>query len=137
MRGLGPACPIGSYVHATLRAALEDAVREDLVPRNVAKLVRLSTPPRAETRILTVDEGKVLLSSTREDRLHAALVLLLVLGLRRSEALGLRWSDIDFDAGVLRVRQGLHWSEGRLQFCRPRRGVPDGRFRSRAWAWRR
>lgn len=107
------------YVHATLRAALEDAIREDLVARNVAKLVRLSTPPRAETRILTVDEGKILLSSTRDDRLHAALVLLLVLGLRRSEALGLRWSDVDFDTGVLHVRQGLHWSEGRLQFLPP------------------
>ncbi len=117
------------YVHATLRAALQDAVREDLVPRNVAKLVRLSSPPRAETGILTADEAKVLLSSTRDDRLHAALVVLLVLGLRRSEALGLRWSDIDFDAGVLHVRQGLHWSEGRLQFLPPktrrsRRTVP-------------
>lgn len=57
-------------------------MREDLVARNVAKLVRLATPPRAETRILTVDEGRTLLTSTREDRLHAALVLLLVLGLR-------------------------------------------------------
>ncbi len=132
------------YVHATLRVALEDAVRDDLVPRNVAKLVRLSTPPRAETRVLTVDEARLLLSQTRTDRLHAALVVLLVLGLRRSEALGLRWSDIDFDASVLHVRQGLHWSEGRLQFLPPktrrsRRTVPMpsvclealGRHRSR------
>lgn len=121
------------YVHATLRVALEDAVREDLVPRNVAKLVRLSTPPRAETRILTVDEARLLLSRTRADRLHAALVLLLVLGLRRSEALGLRWSDIDFESGVLHVRQGLHWSEGKLQFLPPktqrsRRTVPMPRL---------
>ena len=87
------------YVHATLRVALEDAVREDLLPRNVAKLVRLSSPTRKEMRILTVDEGRLLLRQTREDRLFAALVLLVVLGLRRSEALGLRWSDVDLDAG--------------------------------------
>lgn len=117
------------YVHATLRAALEDAVREDLLPRNVARLVRQSTPARAETRILTVDEGRQLLRATQDDRLFGALVLLLVLGLRRSEALGLRWSDVDLGVGVLHVRQGLHWSEGRLQFFPPktrrsRRTVP-------------
>ena len=57
------------YVHATLRVALEDAVREDLIPRNVAKLVRLSTPPRKETRILSADEGRHLLKTTKDDRL--------------------------------------------------------------------
>ena len=93
------------YVHATLRAALEDVVREDVVARNVARLVRLSTPPRAGTRILTVHEPRAVLLATREDRLFAALVLLLLLGLRRSEALGLRWADVDFDAGVLHIRQ--------------------------------
>jgi integrase len=117
------------YVHATLRAALEDAIREDLLARNVARLVRLPMPAPAEPRILTVDEARQLMKSTRDDRLFAALVLLVVLGLRRSEALGLRWVDVDLDAGVLQVRQGLHWSEGRLQFLPPktrrsRRTVP-------------
>src|SRR3954452_20006380 len=117
------------YVHATLRVALEDAVREDLVPRNVAKLVRLSTPPRKETRILSADEGRHLLKTTKDDRLAAALVLLLLLGLRRSEVLGLRWEDVDLDRGVVHVRQRLHWLEGRLQLLPPktrrsRRTVP-------------
>jgi integrase len=117
------------YVHATLRAALEDAVREDLVPRNVAKLVRLSTPEREDTRVLSATEGRRLLRTNRDDRLAAALVLLLVLGLRRSEVLGLRWQDVDLDNGRLSVRQGLHWLDGRLQFLPPktrrsRRTVP-------------
>jgi integrase len=117
------------YVHATLRAALEDAVREDLVPRNVAKLVRLSVPERAETRVLSAEEGRLLLKANSDDRLLAALVLLLLLGLRRSEVLGLRWEDVDLCAGVLRVRQGLHRLDGRLQLLEPktrrsRRSVP-------------
>jgi integrase len=53
------------YVHATLRVALEDAMREDLVPRNVAKLVRFSTPERAETKVLSADEGRTLLRPPR------------------------------------------------------------------------
>ena len=116
-------------MHATLRVALEDAVREDLLPRTVAKLVRLSSPTRQEMPILTAEEGRLLLRETREDRLFTALVLLVVLGLRRSEALGLRWSDVDLDAGVLHVRQGLHWSQDGLMFLPPksrrsRRTVP-------------
>src|SRR5215218_4731151 len=108
------------YVHATLRAALEDAVREDLLPRNVARLLRLPMPAPAEPRILTFDEARELLKATRDDRLFDALVLLVVLGLRRSEALALRWVDVDLDVRVLQVRQGLHWSEGRLQFLPPK-----------------
>jgi hypothetical protein len=75
-------------VHATLRAALEDTVHEDLVPRNVAKLVRLSTPVRATTRVLSASEGRALLRANRDDRLFAALVLLLLLGLRGASCSG-------------------------------------------------
>jgi integrase len=78
--------------------------------------VRLSTPRRKETRVLSADEGRHLLKVTKDDRLAAALVLLLLLGLRRSEVLGLRWQDVDLRRGVVHVRQGLHWLEGRLQF---------------------
>lgn len=107
-------------MHAVLRAALEDAVREDLVPRNVAKLVRLSVPERADTSVLSADEGRLLLKANRDDRLSAALVVMLLLGLRRSEVLGLRWEDVDLAGGVLRVRQGLHRLDGQLQLLEPK-----------------
>ena len=61
------------YVHATLRAALEDAVREELLDRNVAKLVRVPRPAKVEREPLTVDEVKTLLRHTREHRLHALI----------------------------------------------------------------
>lgn len=97
--------------------------------RNVAKLVRLPTAERAETRVLSVDEGRTLLRGAQPDRLFAALVLLMVLGLRRSEVLGLRWSDVDLERGELRIRQGLHCVGRKLQFLPPktrrsRRTVP-------------
>ncbi|MFC6695955.1 tyrosine-type recombinase/integrase [Nocardioides daphniae] len=117
------------YVHATLRAALEDAVREELIEKNVAKLVRPPSAPRAERQPLTVDEVKVLFRQSRDNRLHALLVVIALLGLRRSEALGLRWEDVDLEAGTLTVNQGLHRVDGKLQVmptktARSRRTLP-------------
>lgn len=95
------------YLHAILRKALEDAEKKDLVGRNVAK--RVSPPPQRQSEIspLTPDEARRLLEQLRGDRLEALYSVALALGLRRGEALGLQWSDIDLDARVLRVRKSL------------------------------
>ncbi len=117
------------YVHGTLRSALEDAVREELLEKNVAKLVRPPPSPKTERVPLTVAEVKTVLASTRSHRLHAMFVVLALLGLRRSELLGLQWRDVDLEVGVLQVRQGLHRIDGRLQTMptktvRSRRSIP-------------
>lgn len=117
------------YVHATLRAALEDAVREELLERNVAKLVKVPRPPKAEPQPLGVDEVRTLLSHHRDHRLRALFVVLALLGLRRSEALGLRWADVDLDGGWLQVQRGLQRIDGQLvttdtKTRRSRRTVP-------------
>ncbi|MFD0783599.1 tyrosine-type recombinase/integrase [Micromonospora azadirachtae] len=60
---------------------------------------------QVERRALGVDEAKRLLDALRGHRLEALYVCALTVGLRRGELLGLAWSDIDFDAGTLTVRQ--------------------------------
>jgi integrase len=117
------------YVHSTLRAALEDAVREELLERNVAKLVRVPRPPRAEREPLSVDEVRSLLTAHRDHRMYALLVVLALLGLRRSEALGLLWSDVDLEGGWLQVQRGLQRIDGKLvtlptKTQRSRRTIP-------------
>ncbi|TWF81877.1 site-specific recombinase XerD [Pseudonocardia hierapolitana] len=103
------------YVHATLRAALEHAYREELVSRNVAKLVRVERPKPAPKKPLTIEEARKLLDGTTDDRLHALWVLLLMLGLRRSEACGLRWEHIDFVARTLQIVQTVQRVDGKLR----------------------
>ncbi|BCJ30535.1 tyrosine-type recombinase/integrase [Actinocatenispora sera] len=95
------------YVHTTLRVALEDAMREEIISRNVARLVRVPAPPKQERQPLTVEQVKALLRHTRDYRLYALFVVLALLGLRRSEALALRWDDVDLTNGVLRVSASL------------------------------
>ena len=101
------------YVHSTLRAALEDAVREELLPKNVAKLVRVRRPTKREVVPLSVEEVRTLLAHHRDHRLLPMLTVFALLGLRRSEVLGLKWSDVDLDQGSLRIVRGVQRVERR------------------------
>ncbi len=88
-----------------LRNALNTAIREELLTRNPAALVRVSKPRARKPKPWSVDEARRFLESARAagDPLYAAYVLILVLGLRRGEMLGLRWEDVDLAAGELTV----------------------------------
>ena len=57
--------------HAVLRNALQSAMRDELVTRNVAKLVQVKTPTYEVGRGLSVEQARTLLQHTRSDRLHA------------------------------------------------------------------
>lgn len=108
------------FLLVILRAALQHAVREDELPRNVARNVELSMGTKREIEPLTTAEGRQLLSAARENRLWAAYELAVRIGLRRGELLGLRWSDVDLYEGVLTVRQALQRVGGELLLVPPK-----------------
>lgn len=86
--------------------ALNQAVKWDLMPRNVATL---TDPPKVEAyrpKVFTPVQAQQFLAVTVGDRFEVAYWLGL-LGLRRGEVLGLRWPEIDLEEGVLYVRWGL------------------------------
>jgi integrase len=97
------------YVHATIRKALNDAVRWGLLVRNPAHNAAAPRPHRAELRTWTADQLRAFLTTVRNDRLYAAWQLAALTGMRRGEVLGLRWADLDLDLkdGWLSVRQTL------------------------------
>ncbi|WP_234341286.1 tyrosine-type recombinase/integrase [Streptomyces sp. NRRL S-1813] len=103
-----------------LRSALQQAVREELIARNVARIVETPTVERQEVRPLDAAEAKILLRTARNHRLYALWLLLISTGLRRGEALGLTWSDIDLATGQLRVRRNLQRIERELLFGTPK-----------------
>ena len=107
-------------IHAVLRNALESAVREEVIPRNVAKLVKVTTPKYAVNRGLSAVQARQVLKAAKGERLYALYVLALCLGLRRGELLGLRWQDADLDVGTLEVVQTLQRVGGALRFVRPK-----------------
>jgi integrase len=100
----------------TLRAALNNAKREEMISRNVAELVTL---PRARKKLQrrnswTVDEARRFLESSRRDNdpLYALWVLILVMALRRGEAMGLVDDDNTIDESTEEI--GLEWQLGRV-----------------------
>jgi integrase len=96
-------------IRTVLRSALSTAVKDELVAKNVATLV---TPPRSRPRKVvpwTSDEARAFLEAARAsgDPLYAAYVLILVLGLRKGEVLGLDWAAIDLENAVLSIERQL------------------------------
>jgi len=96
-------------VHAILHRALKDAVRWGRLSRNP---IDAADPPRVngsarELKTWTAEQLAAFLAATRDDRLHALWHLLALTGMRRGEALGLQWDDIDLEAASLSVRRAL------------------------------
>ena len=118
-RGLSP-YTIRNH-RAVLRRALSEAVRWNLVSRNVAQLVTLPRMPTDEVEPLSPEQAGVLLNAVRGDRDELIYRLALNLGLRQGEILGLSWEAVDFDAGTLAVRRVLHRYGG----CLPPRRAQD------------
>src|SRR5215204_835717 len=96
-----------NYIHTTLSKALKDAVADGLITRNPASSVKAPRPQKIELRPLSSEQAKVFLEAVRGDRFEAAFVVALHCGLRAGEILGLKWSDVDLDAGTLQVRRTL------------------------------
>lgn len=108
------------YHHRVLSQALNRAIKWDLVARNVAKLVAPPRVPRHEIQPFSPDEARQFLDAIAGHRDEALYTVAIALGLRRGEALGLRWDDIDLDAGTLRVRYALQRLPGGLQLTEPK-----------------
>lgn len=98
-----------NYVHTIIHRALKDAVRWGRLARNPADAANPPHGGQKSDGIRAWDAPTLRAfldaSSRADDRLHALWVLLATTGMRRGEALGLRWSDLDLDAGRLRVVQ--------------------------------
>ncbi|MER7055269.1 tyrosine-type recombinase/integrase [Streptomyces sp. NPDC000351] len=115
-----PSARTVQYVHAVLRSALQQAMREELIARNVARIVETPTVTPKEVRPLDGAEARILLKTARAHRLYALWLLLVSTGLRRGEALALTWSDVDLTNRQLRVRRNVQRIRRELLFGTPK-----------------
>lgn len=112
---------------ATLRLALNFAMREGYVVRNVAALSKAPRVDNPERPYLTLEQVRYLIDNSRDERHWPLWTLLATTGLRINEALGLAWSDIEGDEIQVRrqlVRLNGRWSRAPLKTRKSRRTIP-------------
>jgi integrase len=127
-------------IRCTLRAALNAAIREGLITANPARLVELPAPTRPLPVVWTVPrvaawrqsgvrpavavwtaaQTAAFLTAIRDEPLYACYQLLAVSGLRRGEAAGLGWPDIDLDGATVTVTRQLQEIGGSLIVLPPK-----------------
>lgn len=100
------------YVHTILHKALDQAVHDQLVQRNVAHKTRPPSSQRPKVTPYTPEEAIRFLAEVRGEREEPLYVVTLGLGLRRGEALGLRWSDINWTARTVTIAGQLQRVKG-------------------------
>ncbi|WP_187438298.1 tyrosine-type recombinase/integrase [Actinomadura decatromicini] len=127
-------------IRATLRTALNAAIRRGLISDNPASRVELPTARRPRAVVWTAERVRhwqrtgerppvavwtaaqtaEFLDTIRDHRLYAAYHLIALRGLRRGEAAGLRWCDVDLDQGVAVISQQIQQHQGQLTVCPPK-----------------
>ena len=106
--------------HTLLHRAFRDGVRWDLLARNPAES---ADPPRVATPEITAwdsESVRFFLDHCKSDRLAPLWHLIATTGLRRGEALALRWSDVDLKAARVSVSRTVAWVGGRVSFQEPK-----------------
>jgi integrase len=116
--GLSPQTVL--HHHRVLRKALAQAVRWNLVVSNPADRVE---PPRvAVEEVQPIDEMAAawLIEVAQGTRIHIPITLAVFTGMRRGEILGLRWADIELEAGYLHVRRSIEETKAGVAFKEPK-----------------
>ncbi len=118
-------------IYGVLRAGLDGAVRDKLIGTNPCAVVARPGVARTEAKHLDAAGVAAVLAAAGDSRYHAALVIVVSTGLRRGEALALRWDTdvLNLDEGWLKVRHTIGRVDGKLVVTEPktarsRRTVP-------------
>ena len=116
-------------LHGVLHKALEDAVKWELVVKNVSHIV---DPPRRahyEITALTMEQAQKLLETAKGHNMEALFMLALTTGMRRGEILALKWQDVSFIEKTIQVRRtftrtpGHRYVEAETKTKRSRRNI--------------
>ena len=108
------------YIRGTLRTALNQAVRWEILSRNPASLVDGPHVGHYEIHPFTPAEARAFLAAMKGDRLEALYSVALTMGLRQGEALGLCWKEVDLEMGYLRVSKQLQRFDGETRLVQPK-----------------
>jgi integrase len=104
------------HLLVTLRGALESAVKDGMIPRNVAAVVDPPSVAKHQMKTFSAEQARTFLDAIAGDRLEALFSTAIALAYRQGEALGLQWPDVDLESenSTLTVRQSIQRIDGKL-----------------------
>src|SRR5262249_43489124 len=108
------------HIVGTLRIALNSALKHEYVYRNVAAIAKLPRIQKQEMTIFTPEQINIFFEHIKGHRLEALFIMAFTLGLRRGELLGLRFSDVNLEAGTLQINYALQRYDGELHLDEPK-----------------
>jgi integrase len=112
--GAGLSASTVHRIRALISQCLDQGVRWGDVPTNVARLSRPPKMVRPEGRTLTREQAQQLLETLKTHRHESLYLLMLSTGMRRGEALGLKWEDLNLESGIVRIKRNLKREGGRI-----------------------
>lgn len=104
-KGLAPATI--EAIYKLLHNALEIAVDNGLIVRNVSQRVKLPKVVKPKINVLTLEQQRLFIEKAKEVYMGNVYIFALCTGMRLGELLGLKWNDIDFDNKELYVKRTL------------------------------
>ena len=119
-RGKGMADRSVRSCHAVCQMALDKAVEEKLIHGNPAAGCRLPPIKGREMQVLTQEEMRRFLIQAKAEGMYELFLLDLTTGMRRGELLALRWDDLDFATGKLRIDKQICPVGGKLIISEPK-----------------
>ena len=120
------------YAHAVLHAALEQAIKWRLLLQNPAAGVALPKTSRSEIRVMTAEEARRFLRRGLKAKFGVLFALALTTGMRPSEYLALRWSDIDWRQATATVSRTLEKGNG-WKFVETKRALSRRVAKLQSW----
>lgn len=107
-------------IHTNCRSALEKAVQEGLIRTNPAIGCKLPPKKSREMKVLTQSEVIRFLNRAKEEGYYELFLLELGTGMRRGEILALKWSDLNFTTGELRIERQVNVFNGEQIISEPK-----------------
>ncbi len=112
-------------IHVTLHKAIKNAVKVGLLSRNIVEAVDRPKIQRQEMRVMTETDLHLFLEYAKDTPYYALFYASLFTGMRRSELLALRWSDIDLELCQIYVNRSMQYiskadPENRISFKEPK-----------------
>jgi len=102
-------------IRSVLVQAINQAVKWRVVSRNEAAMSTPVSTKRGEGRSMTPEQARSFMEALKDLPMGCLFMLMLMTGVRRGEALGLRWEDVDFKTGVISICQQLQRTDGQLK----------------------